>query len=240
MTMGVGIWMGVGLGSALPTLHLGRPAWAAGAARESGTGATGPLEELRRAELALETTVHRRLPEWSPEADATRLRVGAILAGIIDYERIAQSAFASDWNKLTTEQRRSFLDWFTLLTNQAFTAALLGSESRTRVRIREDLGRQCHRGRQRRLRKAGVGARHKHMEYRLSEKAGRWLVYDVLVDDVSLIDSYRAQFGSLMRHGGFEEIMCGCSASWMRPQVRDGQPVRRSGALTFMKWPSTD
>src|SRR3954469_15040222 len=128
MTTGVGIWMGIGWGSALPTLHLDRLVWAAGTARDPAAGANGPLEELRRAELALETTVHRRLPEWSPEADATRLRVGAILAGIIDYERIAKSALASDWDKLTDEQRRSFLDRFTLLTNQAFTAALLRSD----------------------------------------------------------------------------------------------------------------
>jgi len=207
MTMAVGIWLGSGSGSARQQLQLGRPVWAAGTARVSETGAAGPLEELHRAELALETTVHRRIPEWSPEADATTLRVGAILGGIIDYERIAKSALAADWDKLTDEQRRSFLSRFTLLTNQAFTAALLRSESRPRLESERISGEYATvfativSGRPRSAHAA------EHMEYRLSEKGGRWLVYDVLVDDVSLIDSYRTQFASLMRHGGFEEIM---------------------------------
>jgi phospholipid transport system substrate-binding protein len=207
MTMAVGIWMGVGLGSAQPLLQLGRPAWAAGAARESETGASGPLEALRRAELALETAVHRRIPDWSPEADATTLRVGAILGGIIDYERIAKSALAADWDRLTDEQRRSFMSRFTLLTNQAFTATLLRSESRPRLESERISGDNATVFATIASGRPGSAHASEHMEYRLSEKAGRWLVYDVLVDDVSLIDGYRTQFASLMRHGGFEEIM---------------------------------
>ncbi len=208
MTMGVGVSMAVGLGPALPLLDLGGLVWAAGGtSRESAAGPSGPLEELRRAELALETTVHRRLPEWSPEADATRLRVGTILAGIIDYERIAQSALASDWDKLTAEQRRAFLDRFTLLTNQAFTGALLRSESQPRFESETISGENATVSASVVSGRPGSAHATEHMEYRLSEKAGRWLVYDVLVDDISLIDSYRAQFGSLMRHGGFDEIM---------------------------------
>src|SRR4051812_19726894 len=170
MTMGVGIWMGVGWGSALPTLHLDRLVWAAGTARDPAAGTTGPLEELRRAEQAIETTVHRRLPEWSPEADATRLRVGAILGGIIDHERIAQSALASDWDKLTTEQRRSFLDRFTLLTNQAFTAALLRSESRPRFESERISGENATVFASVAAGRPGSAHATEHMEYRLSEK----------------------------------------------------------------------
>ena len=63
-------WMGSRLGLGVADAAFGPTVWAAGTARDRRTGASGPLEELRRAELALETTVHRRLPEWSPEADA--------------------------------------------------------------------------------------------------------------------------------------------------------------------------
>jgi phospholipid transport system substrate-binding protein len=207
MTVGVGIWIGAGLDAALPELDLVRPACAASNARDPAAGPSGPMEELRRAELALENIVHRRLPDWSPEADAARLRVGAVLAGIIDYERIARSALAADWDKLTDEQRRAFLDRFTLLTHQAFTAALLRSESRPRFEAEAISGTNATVSASVISGKPGSAHATEHMEYRLSEKGGHWLVYDVLVDDVSLIDSYRAQFGSLMRHGGFDEIM---------------------------------
>lgn len=47
----------------------------------------------------------------------------------------------------------------------------------------------------------------RQMEYRLAKKRDRWLVYDVLVDHVSLVEGYRDQFARLMRRGGFPEII---------------------------------
>jgi len=45
------------------------------------------------------------------------------------------------------------------------------------------------------------------VEYRLVDNAGRWVVYDIAVEGVSLVSSYRSQFNSLLRNSSFAELL---------------------------------
>lgn len=43
--------------------------------------------------------------------------------------------------------------------------------------------------------------------YRLHNKSGAWKVFDVSVDGVSLVKTYRASFGSMIKDGGLDELI---------------------------------
>jgi phospholipid transport system substrate-binding protein len=58
--------------------------------------------------------------------------------------------------------------------------------------------------------------------YRLAETDGRWAVYDVVVDGVSLISSYRSQFASMLRRYSFAELLD-------RLRTREAAAVTREG-----------
>jgi phospholipid transport system substrate-binding protein len=45
------------------------------------------------------------------------------------------------------------------------------------------------------------------MEYRLLDNAGRWAVYDVVVDGASVVASYRSQFNSILRTSSFDLLL---------------------------------
>jgi len=45
------------------------------------------------------------------------------------------------------------------------------------------------------------------IEYRLANLDGRWSVYDIAVDGVGLISSYRSQFNSILRTASFAELL---------------------------------
>jgi len=45
------------------------------------------------------------------------------------------------------------------------------------------------------------------VEYRLFESDGRWAVYDVAVDGISLVSSYRSQFNSMLRRSSFAQLL---------------------------------
>src|SRR5262249_60870224 len=54
----------------------------------------------------------------------------------------------------------------------------------------------------------GAGRRgESSLEYRLLETGGRWAVYDVAVNGVSLVQSYRSQFNSILRSARFSELL---------------------------------
>jgi phospholipid transport system substrate-binding protein len=39
------------------------------------------------------------------------------------------------------------------------------------------------------------------------EKAGAWLVYDIVVDGISLMNSYRGQFARVLRDESYETLV---------------------------------
>jgi phospholipid transport system substrate-binding protein len=166
----------------------------------------GPLDELRRTYLALQAALRRRAPDWSPEADALKFRVDSTLAATLDYEEIARRALDPQWDRLTDVQRRQFLRMFSALTNQAFVAAMTRPDVHLRFDSELVTGPVASVVVTAWAFKPASDA-DERIEYRLAKKMGRWLIYDVLIDRVSLVDGYRDQFARLMTRGGFPEIV---------------------------------
>ena len=44
------------------------------------------------------------------------------------------------------------------------------------------------------------------MDYRLLADGGRWRVYDIVIEGVSLVNNYRSQFASMLQKSSFEEM----------------------------------
>jgi phospholipid transport system substrate-binding protein len=53
------------------------------------------------------------------------------------------------------------------------------------------------------------------VEARVRRKGDRWLMYDVLVENVSLVASYRSQFDRVIRTSSYEELV---------RRLKNGQP----------------
>ena len=51
------------------------------------------------------------------------------------------------------------------------------------------------------------GAKDLSVNYKMHFIAEDWKVYDVVIDDVSLIDNYRAQFRRVITHSSFEDLI---------------------------------
>ena len=45
------------------------------------------------------------------------------------------------------------------------------------------------------------------LEFHLVQRAGEWLAYDVIVDGVSLINSYRVQFARFLRSQSYQALL---------------------------------
>jgi phospholipid transport system substrate-binding protein len=46
------------------------------------------------------------------------------------------------------------------------------------------------------------------IDYKLADKGGgKWAVYDVITDDVSLLRNYRSEFGRIIKKDGFAVLL---------------------------------
>jgi phospholipid transport system substrate-binding protein len=132
--------------------------------------------------------------------------VDGILADALDYGEIARRALGTDWNKLTSAEQQTFLAAISALTNQAFVAALTRPDVHLRFDSETVIGPVAS------VVVTAWASRRvpqsvERIDYRMARRGDRWLITDVLVDGVSLVDGYHDQFGRLMRRGGFAEVM---------------------------------
>jgi len=55
--------------------------------------------------------------------------------------------------------------------------------------------------------RVAAGTKSVAIEYRLLERDGQWGVYDIAVDDVSLISNYRSQLTSMLKRMTFAQLL---------------------------------
>jgi len=132
--------------------------------------------------------------------------VDNILAPHFDFEMITRAAVGRDWNKATPAQQRALTDAFREMLIRTYSKALLkysdeeiqyasarpGTRSdtvvvETKVRAR--------------------GAPPIPMDYRMHKKSGNWQVYDVIIENVSLISNYRSQFRTTIARAGIDGLI---------------------------------
>jgi phospholipid transport system substrate-binding protein len=45
------------------------------------------------------------------------------------------------------------------------------------------------------------------IHYRLFKKNGDWMVYDIVIEGVSLVSNYRTQFSKIIQESSYEELI---------------------------------
>lgn len=164
----------------------------------TATAAQGSSDAL----LSLQNTVHQVIatlqnPEYlRPEQkEARRKHLQDIIYPEFDFQRMAQGAVGLPWKKFSPDQQERFSVAFrTMLENTYFN--MIERYSGEQVDFTNDvaLSEQV-----RRIDSVVVSKGQKYdMSYRLYPKDGHWLVFDIIIEGVSVISNYRSQFKQLL------------------------------------------
>ena len=123
-----------------------------------------------------------------------------------DFRAMSQSALGRFWRDASDAQKEKVTEEFRELLVRTYATALLGYSGQQI----EDLPVQIPPDAEQVLiptRIASSGAPPVPINYRLKRDDARWLVFDVVIDGVSLITNYRSQFTGLVRRGGIDGLI---------------------------------
>lgn len=191
--------------AAVAVLVLGAlPALAQDAVREAPAtspvvGAPGPLALVKGS-------VTRALSIAESQGDDAQRRVELREVGeaLFDFHEMGRRALGQHWAGRSPQEQEEFVRLFTDLLERSYLLAMgnrgagtvtfqgesvEGSAARVRSRLVTDRGAEIP------------------IEFRLLERGGRWAVYDLVVEGVSLISSYRSQFNSIIRNSSFARLL---------------------------------
>jgi phospholipid transport system substrate-binding protein len=123
---------------------------------------------------------------------------------VFDVNETAQRALGQHWQQRTPAEREEFVKLFANLLEQTYISRIdeFGGEKLTYVSEQIDGDRGVVRARI--TTKNGTEV---PVESRVLLKGNRWLIYDILIENLSLISNYRSQFDRVIRTASYEELV---------------------------------
>lgn len=134
---------------------------------------------------------------------AKRARIDAIVRRHFDFETMSRSALARNWRTATPEQQARFRELFPALIINTYFSAIDSYQGET-----VDVGEAKLRGNRAFVDSDIVTPSQRiPVLYRLREREGRWQVYDVVIEGVSLVGNYRSSFGAVVARDGMDALL---------------------------------
>jgi phospholipid transport system substrate-binding protein len=123
---------------------------------------------------------------------------------LFDFEETTRRSLGRHWQGRTPAERAEFVTLFADLLERTYIGRIEQYSGEQVVFAGETVdGPQATV----RTRLAVKGAGDVPIDYRLHRRAGRWRVYDVTIEGVSLVGNYRAQFNRIIQTSSYEGLV---------------------------------
>jgi phospholipid transport system substrate-binding protein len=164
-------------------------------------------------------------PMFTDKPVERRAAVRKIAEDIFDYPDTARRALGVHWNGRTPQEREEFARLFADLLDRAYIGKIdlyqgekvgfvgetvNGDEAAVKTRIVTKRGTEVP------------------VDYRMHFKNGRWLVYDVIIEGVSLVANYRTQFNKIVQTESYPALVQKLKAKEGQPAASPGRGERRT------------
>ncbi len=116
---------------------------------------------------------------------------------------ISKRALARHWNSINTTQRQEFVQLFRQLIERTYIDHILSYSNEKIVFDRETLVSANKAEVQTRI---VTSSKETPVFYRMIINDGEWKVYDVVIENVSMVLNYRSQFNDILAKNTFEQL----------------------------------
>src|SRR5262245_20924674 len=164
-------------------------------------------------------------PALRESPDTRHAQIRKVAEGIFDYPDTARRSLGPHWNGRTPEQQQEFVKLFADILDRSYISKIDlyqgervqytgetvdGNEATVKTMIAAKQGSDIP------------------VDYRMHLKNGRWLVYDVIIEGVSLVSNYRTQFNKIIQTESYDALVQRLRAKEMTPEPA-ASPARKRG-----------
>lgn len=144
-------------------------------------------------------------PLLKPAAKAAERRqaLREITNGLFDWAEMAHRALGQHWDVRNEAERAEFAELFRGLIERAYLAKLERYGGEKIAYAGESVEGEQATVRTRVVMRGGDVT----LDYRLNARGDRWLIYDVVVDGISITANYRAQFNEVLTKSSYQELV---------------------------------
>ncbi len=140
--------------------------------------------------------------ESAQQTKKEKLRI--IYDRMFDDVELSRRTLARNWNKLSVPQRQEFVQLFRQVLEKAYVDKIL---SYTDEKIVYDKESMLSANQSEVPTRVVTSSKSIPISYRVIMKDGVWKVYDVIIENVSLIQNYRTQFNNILVKDTPEQLL---------------------------------
>jgi phospholipid transport system substrate-binding protein len=169
--------------------------------------ADSPMGLLKHSHARINELLRKGYVASSPDGKRVQAEVKQLVNGFLDYRELSRRSLGQHWDARTKREQDEFVAVLRDLIERNYVSQLRsnldyqvsykgetvkGDEAtvRTVVRVEKD---------------------HRFAEteivYKLRQVGGAWLVFDIVTDDVSLIENYRTQFNRIISRESYPALL---------------------------------
>ena len=166
--------------------------------------ASGPLDSVKiNADKVLDILRDPKLkPTSAKEIKKDKLRI--IYVTMFDEVELSRRSLGMNWNKLNNDQRQEFVKLFEQILEKAYADKILAyTDEKIEFTKESMISGNLAEVRTRVI----TASREIPITYRVISKDGAWKVYDVVIENVSLVQNYRTQFNDILAKNSPEQLL---------------------------------
>ena len=127
-----------------------------------------------------------------------------VINTIFDYSEMAKQTLGRHWNQRSPTERTQFTDLFASLLDNSYISKIESYNNEKIVYVKETID-----GNHAEIKSKVVTAKRDEytLDYRLLNENGKWMVYDIVIEGVSMVSNYRTQFSRIINTSGYSELV---------------------------------
>lgn len=126
------------------------------------------------------------------------------ISTIFDYNEMAKRSLGKHWNQRSAAERKQFAELFASLLENSYAGKIESYNNEKIVYLKETIDSDHAE-----VKSKVVTAKRDEftLDYRMINQNGKWMVYDVVIEGVSLVSNYRTQFNKIITSNGYPELV---------------------------------
>ena len=166
--------------------------------------AGSPTEQVRATVDQVLTIVRNPSSKSKAQMDALRSQLIEIIYPRFDFVEMAKRSLGRHWAGRTPEERRGFVKIFAALMGRSYADNIESYTSQNILYTRESEDQNYA---QVDTKIVAENRSPLSINYKLHSVDGEWKIYDLVIEDISVVNNYRSQFDRVIARSSFAELV---------------------------------
>jgi phospholipid transport system substrate-binding protein len=168
------------------------------------SAAGSPMEQVRATVDRVLAIVRNPNPKSKVQIDAQRAQLVEVISPRFDFAEMSKRSLGRHWASRTPEEQREFVKVFATLMGRSYADNIESYTTQNVLYIRE---REDQNYAQVDTKIVAENGSPLSINYKLHSVDSEWKIYDLVIEDISVVNNYRSQFDRIIARSSFADLV---------------------------------